>query len=286
MTSPRTLLKAWGLTPNKALGQNFLADPACAQSIVDLSGISVDDIVLEIGAGLGSLTIPIARKSKMTYAVEKDRRMIELLQAEILLSGLHNVAVIDQDILGFDIQAWGPAKARPIVVMGNLPYNISSQILIQLIRSRSVIRRAVLMFQKEPAIRLMAPPGGKAYGRISVMLQYCAHTQKLLELPAERFYPRPKIDSLVLCIDFKEKPDYPADDEALLFKVVKAAFGQRRKTLKNALKGSELHLDHESAEFALAQSGILPDRRAETLGVEEFVNLSNAIGRVAVNREL
>ncbi len=285
MTSPRTLLKAWGLTPNKALGQNFLADPSCAESIVALSGISPDDIVLEIGAGLGSLTIPIARKSKMTYAVEKDRRMIELLQAEILLNGLHNVEIIDQDILGFDIAQWPPAKARPIVVMGNLPYNISSQILIQLIRSRSVIRRAVLMFQKEPALRLLAPPGGKDYSRVSVMLQYCAQTKKLLDLPAGRFYPRPKIDSLVLGIDFKENPDCPADDEALLFKVVKAAFGQRRKTLKNALKGSELHLDQDVAEQVLIQSGISPIRRAESLGVEEFVNLSNAIGKRAVNRK-
>ena len=280
MTSPKTLLKAWDLTPNKALGQNFLADPACAKSIVELSGISSDDIVLEIGAGLGSLTIPIAHKSKMTYAVEKDRRMIELLQAEILLYGLDNVAVLDQDILGFDIQAWGPALERPIFVMGNLPYNISSQILIHLIRSRSYIRRAVLMFQKEPALRLMAPPGGKSYGRLSVMLQYCAHIKKLMELPADRFYPRPKIDSLVLSIDFKEKPDYPVDDEGLLFKVVKAAFGQRRKNLKNALSGSALHLAPEVAALALAHAGIPVARRAESLRVEEFVNLSNAIGKM------
>lgn len=280
MTSPRTLLKAWDLAPNKALGQNFLSDPACANSIVDLSGISSDDVVLEIGAGLGSLTIPIARKSKMVYAVEKDTRLIELLQAELLLKGVQNVEIFRQDILGFDFQGWAPARIRPVVVMGNLPYNISSQILIRLIRSRSVIRRAVLMFQKEPAVRLMEPPGGRNYGRVSVMLQYCAKIKKLLELPADRFYPKPNIDSLVLSIEFKEQPDFPADDEELLFRVVKAAFGQRRKTLKNALKGSDLHLDPNAAVKVLSQAGIAPTRRAETLGVEEFVNLSNTIGKM------
>jgi 16S rRNA (adenine1518-N6/adenine1519-N6)-dimethyltransferase len=286
MTSPRILLSTQGLTPQKALGQNFLSDRGVAETIVDLAGISSDDIVLEIGAGLGALTIPIARKSKMTYAVEKDHRIIELLQAQLLANGLRHVEILEQDILRLDIADWASGKTGSIVVMGNLPYNISSQILIQLIRSRRIIRKAVLMFQKEPALRLMAPPGTKAYGRISVTLQYCAHIQKLMELSADRFYPKPKIDSLVVSIVFKEKPDFPADNEALLFAVVKAAFGQRRKTLKNALKGSELHLDSESAEKALSLVKIAPERRAESLAVEEFVALSNAIGKVAVNREL
>lgn len=280
MTSPLRLLKAWNLHPTKALGQNFLSDPAVAEKIVRLSEITANDIIIEIGAGLGALTIPLAKTGQSVLAVETDQRLIELLNTEILLNKLSNVTTLKQNILDFDIPGWANTKSEKIVVAGNLPYNISSQILIQLIRSRRAIRKAVVMLQKEPALRLIEKPCSKQYGRLSVMLQYCANIQQLITIKADRFFPKPKIDSTVLLIEFKEKIEFPALDEMLFFRVIKAAFGQRRKTLKNALKGSELHLNAETANTVLINSGIHPSRRAESLKVKEFVRLSNHIGEI------
>ena len=277
MTSPGKLLKAWNISPNKALGQNFLSDPSLSQKIVNLSEIGPEDSVLEIGSGLGSLTIPLAMAAKSVLAMEKDTRFKELLNAEILANGLSNIDILEKNILEFDICRWAKDKDHKIIVAGNLPYNISSQILIQLIQSRRFIRKAVVMLQKEAALRIIEKPGSRQYGRLSVMMQYCANITKLMDIGAERFTPKPKIDSLVLMIEFKVTPDYPAADESFLFQVVKAAFGQRRKTLRNALKGSELHIDADAATSILAASGINPTRRAESLTVDEFVRLSNVL---------
>lgn len=167
-----------------------------------------------------------------------------------------------------------------LVVIGNLPYNISSQILVKLINSRAVIDRAIVMFQKELAERLVAKPGNKTYGRITVMLAYCAQIKSLATIKDRMFFPRPKVDSEVIEIQFREPVDIPADDEAYLFQVIKAAFGKRRKTLKNALSQSQLGIDGQTAERVLTTSGIDPVRRAETLTAEEFVRLSNTIGTV------
>jgi 16S rRNA (adenine1518-N6/adenine1519-N6)-dimethyltransferase len=280
MTSPKTLLKAWNINPSKALGQNFLSHPETADAIVRRCGISPEDTVLEIGAGLGALTIPLANAGKSVYAVEKDRRMVELLETEIAFNRLSNVNILTENILAVDIADRFNHISGGIIVAGNLPYNISSQILIQLIESRAIIRRAVVMLQDELALRIIEPPGSRSYGRISVMLQYCADIKKVLHVKADRFFPRPNIDSAILVIDFKKTPELAADDEAFLFKVIKAAFGQRRKTLKNSLMGSELHLGAPAAVAALENAGIDPVRRAETLFVTEFVRLSNAIGGI------
>lgn len=278
MTSPRTLLKAWNLYAKKQLGQNFLADPSTADMIVARTGITPEDIVLEIGAGLGALTVPLARAARKVYAVEKDRQLIPLLKSELLAGGIHNVELLQQNILTVDIKALAEQENRPLIVMGNLPYNISSQILIQLVHAREVVSRAVFMFQKELAERIMAPPGNRDYGRLSVVLQYCATIRRLAEVKANLFFPRPKVDSEVIEIRFLDTPTYPADDETLLFEVIKAAFGQRRKTLRNSLSKSELEIDVDTAVQALRQAGIDPTRRAESLNVAEFVRLSNELG--------
>jgi len=278
MTSPKTLLKAWKLSPKKAWGQNFLSDPETATAIVRRAGISSEDTVLEIGAGLGALTLPLAKAGKRIYTVEKDTRLVKLLQTEISLNRVDNIDIITGDILAVDIADRFNDIPGGIIVAGNLPYNISSQILIRLLESRNVIRRAVVMLQDELAMRVIEPPGSRTYGRISVMLQYCADIKKIRHIKADRFYPKPNIDSAVLLMDFKKTLDFPANDEGFLFQVIKAAFGQRRKTLKNALMGSELHPDAQTALNALEQSGIDPLRRAESLSIKEFVRLSNAMG--------
>ena len=278
MTSPKTLLDAWNLKARKELGQNFLREPATADRIVDQAEVGPGDDVLEIGAGLGILTIAAARKARKVWAVEKDRRLVPLLRTELTVRAIRNVEVLEQDALSVDIAAL--AGAAPLTVMGNLPYNISSQVVIKLIQERRAVRRAVLMFQKELAERLCAPPGGKAYGRISVLLQYCADLGPLRIVKADQFHPRPSIDSAVLRIDFRTAILPRADDEKMLARVVRAAFGQRRKTLRNALAAGGFDFGPEGILDALQSCGIDPVRRAETLSVEEFVMLSNFISRM------
>ena len=282
MTSPRTLLAAHNIRPKKQLGQNFIVDPAFTEMIVKRAGILPEDIVLEIGAGLGVLTIPLARRAKKVFAVEKDRQIIPLLNMEVLVSGLTNISIIEKDIMSLDIKALVEDMGKKIVVMGNLPYNISSQILVQLIRSREGISRAVLMFQKELAQRITAETGCKDYGRLTVMLRYCSDIKKLADAKASLFFPKPKVDSQILELKFKKEIDHKAADEPFFFKVIKAGFGNRRKTLKNALAASELNIDPNTAKGVLEKSGIDPIRRAETLTVEEFVKLSNNLLAIAV----
>ncbi len=277
MTSPNILLKAWNLHARKELGQNFLINPAVAEQIALRAHLTPKDVVLEIGAGLGALTTAAAGRVAKVVAVEKDRSLVPLLRAELLAGGWDQVQVIEQDILALDIKAVADAQGRRLVVMGNLPYNISSQVVVKLIESRQWVERAVLMFQKELARRLCAGPGSRTYGRLSVMLQYCADLNLLQDLRADQFHPRPKVDSAVLAIQFKSSIAHPVADEKKMARVVQAAFGQRRKTLRNALSGALLNLDSASAAAALEQSGIDPVRRAETLSVAEFVNLTNTI---------
>ena len=277
MTSPSLILKAWNLRPKKGLGQNFLTDRSIAQKIVTRSGLTAEDVVLEIGSGLGALTMPLAQIAKKIYAVEKDKTLIPPLTKEIQSAGFKNVVILNQNILSLDIVAIAQQERQPLVVMGNIPYNISSQILVQLVMNRRYFISAALMFQKELAQRIMASPGSKAYGRLAVMAAYCAQVRVITEIPAARFYPKPKVDSLVINLTFGQQTKNLAIDETFLFKLVKASFSRRRKTLKNALSGPILQLDANTAKIQLEAAGIDPRRRAETLAVEEFVKLSNQL---------
>ena len=273
MTTPKTLLAAWNLRPKKNMGQNFLSDPSTAETIVSRAHLSAEDVVLEIGAGLGALTIFLARVVKKVYAVEKDRQLINLLKTELLANRISNCEIIAKNILQMDLHAIPDMTGGKITVIGNLPYGISSQILIKLIQSRSAIERTVLMFQKELAQRITALPGGRDYGRITAMLRYCADVRILVNIKASVFYPPPKVDSTVIEARFRSTAMYGPHDEAGLFAVIKAAFGNRRKTLKNALAASELGIDAQTAMKALNSAGIDPTRRAETLKPAEFVSL-------------
>ncbi len=280
MTSARVLLKAWGLDAKKQLGQHFLCDAGTAEKIIDAAGIADEDTVLEIGAGLGALTVPAARRARRVVAVDLDPELLRLLRTELLAAGLDNVELVRQNILRFDIAALGREAPRRLVVIGNLPYNISSQVLVQLIRTRDAVDHAVLMFQKELARRISAGPGSKAYGRLSVMLAYCADIRSVATVGARLFFPRPKVDSEVLEITFRRRSDAGSEAEAFFFATVKAAFGRRRKTLKNALAGSALPLTPAQAGQALTAAGIDPGRRAETLTVAEFEALSRALSAI------
>jgi 16S rRNA (adenine1518-N6/adenine1519-N6)-dimethyltransferase len=274
MTSPKHLLSVWRLQPKKSLGQNFLSDPNIAEKILSRAGIKPDDTVIEIGPGLGALTIPVARMAKKVVAIENDKHMCNLLKTQLQSNHVANVHIIHANILKTDIAAVCDTSA-PCIVIGNLPYYISSQILVKLIRERNVIRRALLMFQKEMAKRIESAPGCKDYGRLAVMVQYCSNIKRVLDVKADLFYPKPNIDSRVIEVCFKTTIDFPAENETLFFKVIKGAFSKRRKILKNSLSGDELDIDSQTAEMILEKAGIDALRRAETLSVKEFVTLSN-----------
>ena len=279
MTSPKVLLNAWNLRPKKKLGQHFLVDPSAADMIVNRSKITSDDIVMEIGAGLGALTIPLAKAARQVIAVETDSQLTNLLKTELIVHKLTNVEIIENNILNVDIHALAKKLDRQIIVTGNLPYNISSQILIRLIHTRKHVKRAILMFQKELARRITATPGNKDYGRLTVMLGYCAEIKSIGKVTASLFYPVPKVDSEVVEVNFKISREYPPHDETELFQVIKAAFGNRRKTLKNALSASGLHIEPQIARQALIAAQIDPTRRAETLTASEFVTLQRCLAQ-------
>jgi 16S rRNA (adenine1518-N6/adenine1519-N6)-dimethyltransferase len=267
------------------MGQNFLIDPTTAESIIRRACLTNSDVVLEIGAGLGALTIPLARTAGRVYAVEKDRQLIHLLKTELLTNQISNCEVIAVDVLDLDLHALAAKEAKEITVIGNLPYGISSQILIKLIGSRNVLKRAVLMFQKELAQRLVAQPGNRKYGRITAMLRYCASIRILANVKSSVFYPPPEVDSTVIEIGFISTAAYGAHDEAMLFKVIKAAFGNRRKTLKNALLAGALGVGSRKIAKTLTLAGIEPSRRAETLEPSEFVSLTNCLKAAMANSD-
>jgi 16S rRNA (adenine1518-N6/adenine1519-N6)-dimethyltransferase len=285
LKSPQFLGQIHDWHPQKRLGQNFLVDPATAEMIVDRADLRAEDIVVEIGPGLGALTLPLARRGHTVIAIEKDRTLARVLREELLEAGAANVQVVEADVLEVDLSELSRDAGRPLTVVGNLPYNISSQILVQLIAARQQLPRAVLMFQKELAVRLRAAPGSKDYGRITAMLRYCSVIRRLATVAATRFFPKPKVTSEVVEIRFHPRAAYPAHDESRLFRLIAAAFGQRRKTLKNALSASMLDIRPEVAVRALVHAGIDPARRAETLSPEEFVALEISLHGIATERD-
>ena len=281
MPTARDLLKKYNIRPLKRLGQCFLIDPNIISKIVRIAGVGPDDRVVEIGAGLGVMTALLAQQAKSVAAVEIDPVMVGILKQE--LAGLANIEIVHGDILKFDFRS--SCRETPpglhLKVVGNIPYNISTQILFRLVEFRSVISEAVLMFQKEVADRVVAAPGGKDYGIPSVLAGMFAEISKVLSVPASCFYPAPKVDSVVLKMVFRKAPLVDLADTECFFRVVKAAFTQRRKTLLNNLKsayGSDLSVD--DLEAVLRRTGIDGRRRGETLSIEEFGNLANVMAEV------
>jgi len=279
MTHPGQLLKQAGLYAGKELGQNFLSDPNTARMIVEKTGISEDTHVLEIGPGLGALTLPLAKKVFHVTAVEKDGRLIPILRQVINDEGLDNIDIIHEDILKIHIAEM--AKDKKLVIIGNLPYNISSQILFKLVEERRYIEKAFLMFQKELATRILSPPGGREYSRLSAVSQYAAKISFVAEVGPSSFFPSPEVNSTILQFRFFQSEDFGEHQEKLLFDVIKAAFSKRRKTLKNSMAGGELGYEKQFVLQILATAGIDAQRRAETLSVEEFKALTRALGETS-----
>lgn len=262
--------------PKKRLGQHFLRDPSLTQKIVNLSRWKGSDFVVEVGPGLGALTLPLSNCVRHVVAVEKDAQLAAVLAERLAREGVNNVTLINEDILRYAFRGTGIDQMDKIHVAGNLPFNISSPFLEKLVASSDCIGRAVLMFQAEFAERLAASPGTKSYGALTVWLRYHATCRRLLRVPAAAFHPRPKVDSVVLEIDFERPYPRRARDDKALRRVLKAAFSHRRKTLLNSLQASGLCTEPEAILKALAGCGIDPRTRAERLDLEAFLCLAMA----------
>ncbi len=275
--SPKILCRRHNLTPKKSLGQNFLLHPDQARRLVAALEVDGCETVVEIGPGLGALTFFLAQDARRVVALELDQRLLPILQQEVL-AGLSNVTIIPQDVLHFDFLALSRDAGHPLPVIGNLPYQITSPLLFKLLENKAAVRVLVLMIQQEVGARLLARPGTKDYGILSVLLGYHFHLERLFSLGPGNFYPAPKVDSVVLRLR-PRLPELPAADENLLKQVVKAAFATRRKTLKNALSNQASLLQRSPAQLLelLHRLDIDPNRRPETLSVTDFVRLANAL---------
>jgi 16S rRNA (adenine1518-N6/adenine1519-N6)-dimethyltransferase len=273
----RSIAKASLFRPTKRLGQHFLKDPLLIHEIIRRAGFKRPDQVLEIGPGLGALTLPLAGSVQRIWAVEKDTRLIPMLEKRLSREGVHNVTLINADVLKWDFNVFSPLWEEKIQVIGNLPFNISSPFLEKLIKNRNRVNRAILMFQLDLARRLTASPGNKDYGAMTILVQYHARIFPLLEVPREAFYPRPKVGSMGLEFDCENPYPKRIQDEENFKRVVRGAFAHRRKTLLNSLKRTETSMSSEDILKALEKCAIDPKRRAETLNMDEFLCLGAAL---------
>jgi 16S rRNA (adenine1518-N6/adenine1519-N6)-dimethyltransferase len=277
-------LQAHSLSPKKRFGQNFLVHRRTAEAIVRAGDVGPDDMIIEVGVGLGALTIPLASASGHVIGLEIDSGIIRLHEEERDLP--ENVTLIHQDVLKCDFGELAARCGGPLKIMANLPYSISNPFLFKLIENHEKMAWATIMLQKEVAERLLARPGSKEYGVPSVLLQSCATIRTLMTLKPAEFHPRPTIDSVVVRIDFhKDAGDLPSYDHAVLRRVVRAAFSQRRKTLLNALTSAELFakipgIDKAKGKFLTGElieaAGISPGERAENLALADFIRLAVA----------
>ena len=269
VAATRHILKAFNLRASKRLGQNFLIDSSVVEKIVAAAEISAGDEVLEIGPGIGTLTQGLLEAGAKVTAVELDKKLPAVL-AETL-AGYENFKLIQGDILKVDVEKIMPPNFK---VAANLPYYITTQILLTLLEKKLPVTKIVTMVQKEVAERMTAAPNSKIYGAMSVAVQFRAEVKVAFEVPPSAFLPRPEVTSAVVVCDVRESP-FKVVDEEFFIKVVRAAFGQRRKTLVNSLAGAGFQ--REKILAALEVANISANLRAENLSIEDFANLANAL---------
>jgi 16S rRNA (adenine1518-N6/adenine1519-N6)-dimethyltransferase len=287
-------LKSNQLAPKKRFGQNFLVHKGTAEAIVRAGKVASTDIILEVGVGLGALTVPLASMAQHVFGYEIDSGIIRYHEEQGDLPD--NVTLVHQDILTADFQAIAQQCGGKLKILANLPYSISNPFIFKLIDNASLISTATIMLQKEVADRLMAAPNTKDYGVPTVLLASCASVQKLMTLGPGEFHPRPKIDSAVVRIDFSKPPEYSAEEKkydfALFRHLVRTTFNQRRKTILNTLSGANLFADRANQDkainkeitlLAIEQANLQPTARPETLTCADFIRLATL---VACNKEI
>lgn len=278
----RQLKEKHGFHPAKSLGQNFLTDPEVPREMVRRSGVGPDDLVIEIGPGIGVLTEAAAKAAGQVVAVEVDERLLPVL-AETLKQ-YDNIEIIHADILKTDLSGLIRAKREEhalkgsVRIIGNLPYYITTPIIMKLLEENIEADSITVMMQKEVADRICAPAGSRLCGAISVAVQYYCEARQIMSVPKEVFYPQPKVDSAVLLLSPRAQKQVRVLDEKMFFSCVRAGFGQRRKTLCNALSGAG-DLPKETVRQVLSAAGIEENRRAETLSIEEFAAIANELAK-------
>lgn len=262
----------------KKFGQNFLIDAHVLEKIIDAAGITKEDFVLEIGPGIGTMTQYLCERARAVAAVEIDRNLIPILHDT--LSSYDNVTIINEDILKVDIEALSREHngGRPIKVVANLPYYITTPIIMGLFESHVPIDSITIMVQKEVAERMQEGPGSKEYGALSLAVQYYADPRIVANVPPNCFMPRPNVGSAVIRLTRHEKPPVEVEDEKLMFRVIRASFNQRRKTLANGLNNSGMFsLPKEAIEESIAELGYPLNVRGEALSLAEFAALSDIL---------
>lgn len=262
--------KRFGIRMSKKLGQNFLIDRSIVDGIVHAAKLTTDTAVLEVGPGIGTLTQGLAQSGAKVTAVELDQRLLEVLAHT--LAPYDNVHVVHGDVLALNIREL--MHNEPFKVVANLPYYITTPIIMGLLENKLPLTQMVVMVQKEVADRMVATPGSKIYGALSVAVQYYTKAEIVLDVPPTSFLPAPAVDSAVVSCMVREEPPVKLLSEDLFFKTVKGAFAQRRKTLVNTLQTTGL--SKETITELLYSCGIEPNRRGETLSMEEFALFSNA----------
>lgn len=262
--------KRFGIHMSKKLGQNFLIRRSVVDEIVAAAELTAGEPVLEIGPGIGTLTQGLAQSGAAVTAVELDRRLLEVL--DTTLAQYNNVRIIHGDVLKVNIPEI--MNHKPFKVVANLPYYITTPIIMSLLEMKLPIERLVVMVQREVAERMVAQPGTKAYGALSVAVQYYTEPSIVMDVPPRAFMPAPEVTSAVICCRLREKPPVEVADEKLFFRVVKAAFAQRRKTFSNTMKTTGL--DKETVASILAKANIDGARRGETFSLQELADVANA----------
>ena len=280
-SATKEIINKYSFAFQKKFGQNFLIDSNVLESIIRGAEITKDDFVLEIGPGIGTMTQYLCEAARQVVAVEIDKMLIPIL--EDTLSEYDNVEVINQDVLKVDIKSLAEEKnnGKPIKVVANLPYYITTPIIMGLFESGVPIDSITIMVQKEVADRMQTGPGSKDYGALSLAVQYYATAKVILNVSATCFMPRPNVDSAVIKLTRHKEPTVNVADEKLMFKIIRASFNQRRKTLVNGLKNSqELDFSKEEIEKAMAETGIPVNVRGEALTLAEFADLANAFNKL------
>ena len=264
---------------SKSLGQNFLIDTNVIDRILEGARVKEGDYVIEVGPGIGTLTKEMGRSAEKVVAIEIDKTLIPIL--EETLADFPNIEVINQDILKVNVQELVKEKLNggPVKLVANLPYYITTPIVMKFLEEDIPVTDIVVMVQKEVADRMNAKPNTKDYGALSVAVQYYCDTEIVAKAPRHMFMPQPNVDSTVIGLHVREEQIYYVDNEDIFFKTVKASFGQRRKTLLNSLGGLGF-LSKDQIKEALKEANIDEKRRGETLSIEEFASLSNAVNRI------
>lgn len=275
----RAIINKYNIRADKKLGQNFLIDQNVLGSIIEAAEITKDDIVIEVGPGLGVLTAELCKKAKKVIAIELDRKFVDILQD--VLRDYNNWILIRDDVLKINLKELLEQQEvnQKVKVIANLPYYITTPVIMKFLEEGPIAKELVIMVQKEVAHRISAKPGGKEYGALTLAVGFYGTSRIVKDVPPSSFIPAPGVVSSVLKINIAEEPMVSVKNDALFFKVVKASFGQRRKTILNSLTNSGIFSnDKARVSEILEKAGIEENRRPETLNINEFAKLANSFG--------